>query len=53
MDFNGQHKTSNFAPPKGQVAGSNPARDANPKVFDINVFYLIVMNILGMVLIIY
>lgn len=28
MDFNGQHKTHNFAPPKGQVRGSNPLRDA-------------------------
>ncbi len=29
MDFIGQHKIKNFTPPKGQVAGSNPARDAN------------------------
>jgi len=29
MDCTGHHKIQNFAPPKGQVACSNPARDAN------------------------
>lgn len=29
MDFTGQYKTLNLAPPKGQGGGSNPLRDAN------------------------